>query len=349
MRISNVLRITTNNGYSITIDVLYMQQDNIQERIDRSFFQPETEFTIKNDLYKHLDQLEPTAGDKNNVEPLFNRIFDAIEATEKLQKRNKVIKLIRIIGSRAAILVAGMLLYMFVIQPLFKTSSKSAIKFFAPDKSVTQTILPDGSTIYLNSNSELTYKIDPSNKLREVFLKGEGWFNIAKMPETPFIVHTDQYSVKVHGTVFNIKAYAENENVVTTLQEGSIEILPENGTEIKPVMLVPGQQFSYNKRSETTLLTNVNASITSVWKEPEIRFENKKFIDLLKILENKYNVEFKVSDTSLLNYHYDGSIRNENIIQVLNLIKETLPIKYQLLNNNVIQIDKQEEKINLKP
>lgn len=326
-----------------------MQQDNIQERIDKSFLHPETEFTIKNDLYTHLEQLEPTASDRSNVEPLFNRIFETIESTEKLNKRTKVIKLIRLIGSRAAILVVGMLIYMFAVQPLFKSSLKSEIKFIAPVKAVTQTILPDGSSIYLNSNSELTYKIDPSNKLREVFLKGEGWFNIAKMPDVPFIVHTGQYSVKVHGTVFNVKAYAENDNVVTTLQEGSIEILPENGTEIKPVMLIPGQQFNYNKRSTATSLLNVNSSIASVWKETEVRFENKKFSELLKILENRYNVEFKVSDTSLLNYHYDGSIRNENIIQVLNLIKETLPIKYQLLNNNIIQIDKQDEKINLKP
>ncbi|AFD05255.1 FecR family protein [Solitalea canadensis] len=317
-----------------------MKSGNNEEKIVRSFYHPEIEFEVKNELYLELSQTVSTDEDRRATEPLFEKICTKIAVDEKLHRRTKIIRMVKYIGTRAAILVAGMLIYVLAIQPNLK-KEVAEFKFIAPGKSITQTILPDGSSIFLNANSELTYKLDPSNKLREVFLKGEGWFKVAKMPHTPFIVHTSKYSVAVHGTTFNVKAYPGSKNVVTTLQEGSIEIIPNEGVNIKPVMLTPGEQFSYNTVSAKSTLLRVDSEVASVWKESEIRFENKKFSELLSILESRYNVQFIVKDSSLLNYHYDGSIRNENIIQVLNLIKETLPIKYQLVNNNIILIEKQ--------
>ncbi|MCO4293542.1 DUF4974 domain-containing protein [Solitalea sp. MAHUQ-68] len=318
-----------------------MESEN-KEKIIQSFYNPEMEFEIKNDLYKQLEQTESSTEEQIVTAPLFEKICETIAENEKQQKRKKMIRLMTFVGSRAAIFILGMLISVVALQPYFsKKTNESEIRIIADNKSISQTILPDGSTVFLNANSELTYKLNSSDK-REVFLKGEGWFKVTKMPEKPFIVHAGQYKVAVHGTVFNVKAYPQNKEVITTLQEGSIEILPESDiSAIKPTLMIPGQQFTFNKEKKQSSLTTVQADLASVWKEAEVRFENKNFRDLLKILESKYNVQFEVNDPSLFKYHYDGSIRNENIIQVLNLIKETLPIKYQLVSGNVIMIEKQ--------
>ncbi len=84
-------------------------------------------------------------------------------------------------------------------------------------------VLPDNTIVYLNGGSELKYKLNQENN-REVYLEGEAWFDVEKDKTKKFVVHTPYYDVNVHGTEFNVKAYVEDNQVATTLEEGSVSI-----------------------------------------------------------------------------------------------------------------------------
>src|SRR5690606_6644025 len=95
-----------------------------------------------------------------------------------------------------------------------------------PNGSVSQFILPDKTMVYLNSGSRLTY--NKKYRERNIHLEGEAWFEVNRNDKVPFIVETPHYNILVKGTKFNVKAYSTDDDIVTTLEEGRIEIHPGN-------------------------------------------------------------------------------------------------------------------------
>lgn len=118
-----------------------------------------------------------------------------------------------------------------------------------PLGSQTKVILPDGSVVCLNSGSVLKY--DPAflrKKNREVYLIGEGYFEVQKNPEKPFIVHADDINVKVLGTVFNVRSYPEDSEIEVSLIKGKVNVFSTSETRDN-VILAPDEQLTYDKRS----------------------------------------------------------------------------------------------------
>ncbi|MNJ98287.1 fec operon regulator FecR [compost metagenome] len=319
-----------------------MDTEKHQEKIIKSFYQPELEFEVKRDLYRILESESSFKQEDVDLDPLYDRICNTIAENEKLIKRKRLIHWVKYAASSAAIFVFGVLFYVLFVQSYFNQKDKMEFTFIAPSQSISETILPDGTRIFLNSNSKIRYHLNTIDDVREVFLNGEAWFDVRKNSRVPFVVHTSNYRVLVHGTKFNVCAYGNKQEVVTTLQEGSIEILPVEGKKnISSLKLKPGQQFTLYKSTGSVDLKNVQAGFSSLWKEPEVRFENKSFKDLLTMLEGRYNVHFVVKDPELFNYHYDGTIRNEALGKVLDILKETLPFRYVIEEKGIIHIEKQ--------
>ncbi len=231
----------------------------------------------------------------------------------------------------AAILIVGIVMGALVMnrglkqEPIFITS-------LAPKGSISQMVLADSSIVYLNAGSEIRYSPEAKNNSREVFLKGEAWFSVTKNTKKPFVVHTPYYDVNVRGTHFNVKAYEDDAEVTTTLEEGTVEITSSEKFKLtEKILLQPGQQIVLNKDSRTLLVRKVDTRMFTSWKENKLIFINMDLKELIVLLERKYGVDIEVSDNSLLlGYHYDGTIKNETILEVLNLLEETLPIKYKI-------------------
>ena len=129
----------------------------------------------------------------------------------------------------AAILVIGVLIGSIVVK-FFDRMDDDTMYFtsVAPQGSVSQMILPDSTIIYLNAGSEIKYKIGENQKKREVFLNGEAWFQVTKIENRPFVVHTNYYDVNVLGTEFNVKTYEADSLVETTLEKGCVFISQGN-------------------------------------------------------------------------------------------------------------------------
>lgn len=241
----------------------------------------------------------------------------------------------------AAILVVGLFIGILAqslqkTEPVFYTA-------IAPKGSISQMILPDSTMVYLNAGSELKYTeenqkniISRKGGIRKVFLAGEAWFDVSKNEKKPFVVHTPFYNVEVMGTQFNVKAYPDDNEVATTLEKGKVKITSsEKYTLQETATLQPGEQLIYTKNKGITIC-NVNTRRFTAWRDNKLIFINMNLKELFVLLERKYGVDIEVADNIILDFHYDSTITNETILEVLDLIAETLPIKYRIEGQKVI-------------
>jgi ferric-dicitrate binding protein FerR (iron transport regulator) len=193
--------------------------------------------------------------------------------------------------------------------------------------------LPDGSRVMINSASTISYTSDYNVKERNVFLSGEAYFDVASNADIPFVVHADKVSVTALGTEFNVKAYAEDPYVVTTLVEGSVRT--EAGTQYE--LLTRAQEASYNKEADVLLAYDVKDISRAVpWIRNELLFENESLADIAVTLERMYNVTIVFEDEAAKGYSYTGLIRNNSLQNVLELISSTSPVGYKM-NSGIIR------------
>ncbi len=298
------------------------------------FHHAELEFELKNHLFEELNQTEASGHDKRFFDDLFEKMWlnRRIEISKSKSGNNLFFRLIQV----AAVLITGLIMGYFInfsispSVPVYYTS-------LAPKGSVSEMYLPDGTHIFLNSGSQIKYSVDGLKGMREVFLTGEAWFQVARMKRKPFLVHTSFYDVQVTGTTFNVKAYSDDKEVTTTLEEGSVHVkLLDNQKYNEEKILKPGEQLTYNKELKNIGINEVNPKWFTSWKENKLIFVNMSLKDLRILLERKYGVDIEISDKSILNYHYDGTIKNESILEVLEILRQTLPIQYQVVGQKII-------------
>ncbi len=306
-----------------------------QEREFLSLFHfSEKEFELKTYLLNELEHAEVKEENKHFYDELFERWWKnrKLEISVNRQKNNLVIRLTQLV----AVLITGLLLG-FYLYSVNKNSSPVYYTSIAPKGSVSEMLLPDGSQIFLNSGSKIKYSVDGTGGEREVFLSGEAWFHVAKMKEKPFLVHTSYYDVQVTGTSFNVKAYSDDREVTTTLEEGTVYIRSTKNLKLaKETVLKPGEQLVYDKKSKYIQINEVNTKWVSSWKDNKLIFVNMSLKDLKTLLERKYGVDIEITNQDILDYHYDGTLKNETILEVLDILKNTLPIKYQIVGQKVI-------------
>lgn len=194
-----------------------------------------------------------------------------------------------------------------------------------------QVILPDGSKVWLNAASSLTYPANFANlKNRMVQLSGEAYFEVAKDKSHPFIVKTEQQQVEVLGTHFNINSYDDEKATTTTLLEGSVKVLDGKGESV----LLPGQQSALAKNRIEISKADVNETIA--WKNGDFIFNNEEFGSILRQLSRWYNVEI-VDNGQHEDLRLSGTIsRSKNISTVLKALEVTGEVKFKIEGKTVI-------------
>ena len=194
--------------------------------------------------------------------------------------------------------------------------------------------LADGTNVWLNSQSELRYPVRFEGKERVVYLKGEGYFEVAPNRKKPFIVKTSEsIDVKVLGTKFNIAAYAEDVDVTTTLIEGSVEvILPK---QVMPI--VPNEQLVFNKLDNTYKRKQVDASIYAGWKDGAFVFEDQTLEQIMERLRRWYEMEVFYTNEEIKNYRFTGDLmKYENFEKAVRMIEEVAGAKVEINGKCVI-------------
>ncbi|MGF6926509.1 transmembrane sensor [Chitinophaga sp. W2I13] len=192
-------------------------------------------------------------------------------------------------------------------------------------------ILPDGTRVSLNAASSLRYPTIFSDGQRKVELTGEAYFDIAKDAGQPFVVVTGKQVIAVLGTAFNVKAYADESYIKTTLVEGRIKIDPRNGTEAK--LLNPGEQAILENNQLQIRKTDTKEDIS--WMSDMFYFSDTDLHAVAHQLQRWYDIE--VDYSSLPNAKLYGQLpRSTPLLQLLRAIEKTSDIKLKMSNNRVL-------------
>jgi transmembrane sensor len=192
-------------------------------------------------------------------------------------------------------------------------------------------ILPDGSKVWLNSGSKLTYPLDFTQNNRTVFLTGEAFFDVVSNKAKPFDVITGQFTVRAVGTEFNVFSYEDNE-FETSLEEGVIQLFKTGGTaNNEPIVKVkPGQRVTFNEEQKKLVLTDDDVSRYSLWREGKLSFKNDPMDVVIRKLGRWYNVDIELKDPELSGYRYTAIFENETIQQAMEMLSFSSPIIYRI-------------------
>ena len=192
--------------------------------------------------------------------------------------------------------------------------------------------LPDGSRVWLNSSSSISYSSNYNTKERNVCLQGEAFFEVAKNPDLPFVVQAQEVTVTALGTRFNVRAYDEDSFIMTTLVEGSVST--QAGELV--YVLEQAQEARFDKNSGT-LTKNSVADVEHMipWMKNEILFNDNTLAEIAVVIERMYNVHVIFADDDVKQYSYTGLIRNNSLQNVLELISGTSPVDYRMNTDTI--------------
>jgi len=193
-------------------------------------------------------------------------------------------------------------------------------------------ILPDNSKVWLNSGSSLTYATTFTGAQRVVELIGEGYFEIAKDAEHPFVVKSGRSNVRVLGTHFNVSAYPNEKLNEVTLAEGSVMLtVGKQFTKIKP-----GQQASFNQHDDLIALKEVDAEEAIDWKNGYFQFDNASMERVMNKVKRWYNIDIEYQGKQPA-VKLTGMIsRNNNLSKILDLLQSTGGVSFEIVNKKVI-------------
>ena len=189
-------------------------------------------------------------------------------------------------------------------------------------------VLSDGTRVWLNADSKITYPVTFTGNTREVQLEGEAFFDVKRNEQAPFTVNTAQLDIRVLGTKFNVNTFADNGYVSAALVEGSVEISSKTGTQRR---LIPGQVATIDTMGRIQV-TDMELKPYTAWIDDMFCFRNAPLSEILKQVERYYNVKV-VYNADYREEYYTGDIyRNKPLQTLLDVLEMTIPVKFELLD-----------------
>ena len=198
--------------------------------------------------------------------------------------------------------------------------------------------LPDGTKVWLNSHSSLIYTANYGVKDRLVSLVGEAFFEVAKDKEHRFVVNASGIEVEALGTTFNVKAYKEDNTIITTLFTGSVKVT----SDLKYVVLSEGEQVTLDKKNGKLAVKRPEIlEYANMWRSNELAFNGQTLSEIALLLNRMYNVEVQFESEKIKEYRFSGVIRNNSLDNVFEIISLTAPITYKSEGDTIILSSKQ--------
>lgn len=236
---------------------------------------------------------------------------------------------------RAAAILFIPLLIAFAIQNFTPSPTEVAqmIEVKTNPGMTTTVDLPDGTKVYLNSESSLTYPSFFSKDKRDVKLTGEAFFEVQKDPEHRFIVSGPHHTqIEVLGTSFNVEAFERDSFISTTLVEGKVRFAYQKNRQPATVDMKPGQKLMYDTTSSQVKLIQTSGETETAWKDGKIIFQATPLPEALRMLEKRFNVTFVLSNNRLRGEAFNGSFTNQRLERILEIFKISSNIKWRYLD-----------------
>ncbi len=205
----------------------------------------------------------------------------------------------------------------------------------APKKHIAVCTLADGTQVWLNAGSTLTYTADYQKGKREVKLSGEGYFKVTKDEERPFFVNTPRAVVKVLGTSFDMKAYPVEDRIVTTLEEGSIEFFTMKAQETS-LRLHAGEQAIYDSKDGKIEITKVDATLFSSWRDDKFVFKDADLMTIIAELERLYDIKIHIKNQMLEKLRFRGMFSyDQDLLDAFETLRRSVKLSYTIKGREV--------------
>lgn len=275
--------------------------------------------------------------DKHQLDHILFRINYQINSMEPKKRKPAFVRFGLWYARIAALLLIPLLVYGGILT--YKNFTGIEVNGWAemkaPPGARIKFLLPDGSTGWLNSGSTIKYDLNFIRN-KQVQLSGEAFFDVKHDDKNKFIVKTKYIDIEVKGTAFDVAAYAGEDQIDVTLERGRIILRNEKSN--SPIEMIPDEQVNYSISKQTFIKTKVASQNFSAWKEGKLMLRNASLDDLAKQLSRWYNAEVTVQTDKKTDFQYRATFENENLNEVLRLLKLSSLLDYTL-KERVVQAD----------
>lgn len=262
---------------------------------------------------------------------------------ETLQKINKTINnhKRRFILNRIAVVLIPFLMLSAVLWyvnskiDVFNTAQTKTIATVKGEKN--QIVFQDGTRVYINPKTTVTFPEKFGFNSRTISLNGEAYFEVSKNPNRPFIIKTENSSVKVLGTSFLITSYKNDKNLTIILDEGKIAFTNKNNIKKE---LKAGEKLKYNKKTGKITISKKH-ELHNYHKNNDkfIAFDNDSLKTVIQTLNRWYNVSFDIKNNTAYNYSFTTSFKNNSLTEVLTELQKLSPLTFTATENNKIIVE----------
>lgn len=291
----------------------------------------------KQELFR-LKNIWILSGLDNEIDPKIKaseieRIWSIIKKMN-VDKKRKQLRLQFLKYAAAIVLIVGISGAIgFFISTSVSNSDTKFTEISVPKGERSTVILPDGSTVLINSNSQMKFSSSFNSGKRKVILSGEAYFNVAHDKSHPFIVETPSLQIEVLGTKFNISSYPNDQLTTTFLESGKVRI---SSAVAGNIILSPNEAFVFNKFSRESEKIMMYDKRLMDWTKGVMTISGETIGELAKKIERRFNVTITFMDDNVKNHIYTGSIKDEDLNTVLEAIKFASSIEYKREGNQII-------------
>lgn len=277
----------------------------------------------------HLQLGEPELSEAFDKFDSFLAVHDTIPTTTPT-KSKKLFSYTKLAIAASLLIISSIAVYFFNQKPI----TPIYLSYHNDYGKTAVVTLEDGSKISLNSNSTLKYPQHFSNNKREVELEGEGFFEISKDKNRPFIVKTNKLNTTVLGTKFNVSAYRNTAHVSVALTEGSVAV--ELNDKSQKIVLKPTEIATIKTNAKQLEKSTFKADQMMAWQTGAIIFENASFEEIAARLYNAYGITL-LNKTGDKHWQYSGNFTKTDYLSIVQNICFAKRINYNI-DNNVITL-----------
>lgn len=327
----------------------------MEERLNYLFLQYLNNNSSQKELEEFFEYIRKTKTD-NDLRVLIRKVYDEIKKTHpsltyvdgygklvfnepgqpdtsNFSGRPQKKKLIRVVPIAILVLAAAVAIWVFkgtgTKRPVVN-SVESLTKKFTERKEQGYLLLPDSTQVWLNAASSLEFPDKFRENKREVYLTGEAFFDVKHADDIPFLIHTKNVITTVVGTAFNIKAYPDQRVIIVSVSRGKVKVSRNNQL---IATLTKGQQVKVNNTKDPVIEKEVAVEKINSWQQGDLVYDDIAFEDIVKDLQNIFNVEIKIEDPPIrqlgITTSFNRDIGAQKAVAILCRITNR-----QLLNKN---------------
>lgn len=289
------------------------------------FFEEEMEATAKNLALGPDDERGQVIRQK-----IYSRIKNRSESPFNFRSFLKVAAVIFIVG------FSSLLCYNYRFEILDRIDPIAEHKLVSGNDAVKMQVLPDGSVVWLNTNSSITYPDRFRGKKRNIKLEGTAYFEVAHNREKPFTVKSGTLDVQVLGTTFVVSDKDNVDNKSVTVLTGKVRV---DAMQKQIAVLLPDQQVIYESKKKTSSQRNLEAEEAISFIQNNIDFRDTPLNQILQTLRARFGVQVKYEEEDIRDLHFSGLIsKDDTLEEVLDILSSTLNFQYKINHDNTVTI-----------